>query len=637
MISMYELKLGNETLEALKFLLSQVDELETAITNINLEEVKSISATIQSNKNAIESAKAEIWRIKTALNDDKLDFDSKYVIFKEFSATIEPLKTLLNSIKKDVEQNAEQVATNTKLSTQNKEEIKQKYNEIQELARDVKADYEKSKENLTNSNFVKDEVIQKDNELREFVETKNNEIIAYTDKKKEDFNQYMEDKNEELEAWIEQKFGNVDTTKQEIISAKEQVRSDKEKTHAFKEQVEQKAKELISLESALSTLKEQIQETIKTGSINDDTLSSTQSYSSNKVEQDFLKKETAEQTYLKKTDKINAYTKSESDDKFVEKTKLNQLSINDSEASADKTYSSNKIVELLNNKADTSSIIDAYTKNQSDDKYAKKTELGTKLNVSTYNSEKSSFITQSSADGRYIRSGNANYTRVTDSLTSTSSSDALSAGQGKVLKGLIDKLTSTVNNKADTSRSYTKSESDNNYIKKSDATDSPSSNKIAKYNSNSNLKAYQFQMTKGSDSGMNSSSYIPYMNSDGLIFKSGIPNFLKAINVYNKTESDNRYLNKIGQVALAQKEQYTMNIGLQYGNNFVINPTTSGTLQLNNGVAGQSGTIIVTNGALISGFGSMCKFKEVPTELTGVEVFAYYVKSPSDIRMGRVN
>ncbi|AQW81280.1 phage tail protein [Campylobacter pinnipediorum] len=51
-------------------------------------------------------------------------------------------------------------------------------------------------------------------------------------------------------------------------------------------------------------------------------------------------------------------------------------------------------------------------------------------------------------------------------------------------------------------------------------------------------------MTKSSDSGMNSSSYIAYMNSDGLIFKSNISNFLNAINVYNKSESDNRYVQK---------------------------------------------------------------------------------------------
>ncbi|AQW82991.1 BspA family leucine-rich repeat surface protein [Campylobacter pinnipediorum] len=440
MVSIYELKLGNETLEALKFLLSQVEELEEAIKAINLEEVKSISVTIQSNKDAVESAKVEIEQIKTALNNDKLDFDSKYVIFKEFSATIEPLKTLLNKIKQDVEQNAQQVATNTNLSTQNKEEIKQKYNEIQELARDVKADYEKSKENLTNSNFVKDEVIQKDNELREFVETKNNEIIAYTDKKKEDFNQYMEDKNEELEAWIEQKFGNVDTTKQEIISAKEQVRSDKEKTHAFKEQVEQKAKELISLESALSTLKEQIQETIKTGSINDDTLSSTQSYSSNKVEQDFLKKETAEQTYLKKTDTIDAYTKTQTDKTFVKTTNVY------TKEESDGKYASSSV------------LTDYLTTENANKTYASKSELNNKLDVDTYNNEKndfatksdissvksaipnvSEFITQNTADSRYIRSENANYTTVTDNLASSSPKEALSANQGKVLKELIDK------------------------------------------------------------------------------------------------------------------------------------------------------------------------------------------------------
>ena len=40
MVTIEELKLGNRTLEALKFLLSQITELETAISQINISEIK---------------------------------------------------------------------------------------------------------------------------------------------------------------------------------------------------------------------------------------------------------------------------------------------------------------------------------------------------------------------------------------------------------------------------------------------------------------------------------------------------------------------------------------------------------------------------------------------------------------------
>ncbi|OPA77249.1 hypothetical protein BFG04_03910 [Campylobacter pinnipediorum subsp. pinnipediorum] len=39
--------------------------------------------------------------------------------------------------------------------------------------------------------------------------------------------------------------------------------------------------------------------------------------------------------------------------------------------------------------------IDAYTKSQSDNKYAKKSELNDKLNTSTFNDEKSNFLLKS--------------------------------------------------------------------------------------------------------------------------------------------------------------------------------------------------------------------------------------------------
>ncbi|AQW87102.1 putative protein (DUF285 domain) [Campylobacter pinnipediorum subsp. caledonicus] len=272
----------------------------------------------------------------------------------------------------------------------------------------------------------------------------------------------------------------------------------------------------------------------------------------------------------------DVYSRVEADNTFLKKgEQVKQESvIDDSNKNVNKTYSSNKINELLG---------DVYTKAQSDDKYAlssalagylttteasstyaTKIELDSKLTVDTYTSEKnnfatknelnsvrsaipstSGFLTQSSADSRYIRSENANYTTVTDNLASSSPKEALSANQGKVLKELIDK-------------------------------------KI------------------------------------------------------DKTSAEFLYLKKAGQTAFDKREQTSLSADLRQSNNFVITPSTKETLSLNNAIAGQTGMIVVMDGSKISGFGSMCKFKVVPKNLYGYELFIYFAVSPTDIKMSHI-
>ena len=95
MVSIEELKLGNETLEALKFLLSQITELETAISQINISEIKDANtltkeqiATLQDVKNAVEAISSDLSLKKTdfdsnmsAFRNDKADFDEKKADF----------------------------------------------------------------------------------------------------------------------------------------------------------------------------------------------------------------------------------------------------------------------------------------------------------------------------------------------------------------------------------------------------------------------------------------------------------------------------------------------------------------------------------------------------------------------------
>lgn len=95
MVTIEELKLGNRTLEALKFLLSQITELETTISQIDISEIKDANtltkeqiATLQDVKNAVETINSDLSLKKSdfdtnmnAFRNDKADFDEKKADF----------------------------------------------------------------------------------------------------------------------------------------------------------------------------------------------------------------------------------------------------------------------------------------------------------------------------------------------------------------------------------------------------------------------------------------------------------------------------------------------------------------------------------------------------------------------------
>ncbi|AQW87103.1 putative chromosome segregation protein [Campylobacter pinnipediorum subsp. caledonicus] len=84
-----------------------------------------------------------------------------------------------------------------------------------------------------------------------------------------------------------------------------------------------------------------------------------------------------------------------------------------------------------------------------------------------------------------------------------------------------------------------------------------------------------------------------------------------------------------------QIEQTSLSIDLSKGNNFVIKPAQSEEMSLNNATVGQTGTIVVTNSAMITNFNNKLKFKTQPKGMSGVETFNYYVLSSDDIKIHR--
>ena len=104
MVSIEELKLGNETLEALKFLLSQITELETAINQINISEIKDANtltkeqiATLQDVKNTVESINIELSSKKSDFDEKKQNFDNNMSAFRADKADFDEKKADFDS------------------------------------------------------------------------------------------------------------------------------------------------------------------------------------------------------------------------------------------------------------------------------------------------------------------------------------------------------------------------------------------------------------------------------------------------------------------------------------------------------------------------------------------------------------
>lgn len=104
MVTIEELKLGNRTLEALKFLLEQTTELETAISQINISEIKDANtltkeqiATLQDVKNAVETISSDLSLKKSDFDEKKQNFDTNMGAFRNDKADFDEKKADFDS------------------------------------------------------------------------------------------------------------------------------------------------------------------------------------------------------------------------------------------------------------------------------------------------------------------------------------------------------------------------------------------------------------------------------------------------------------------------------------------------------------------------------------------------------------
>lgn len=325
MVTIEELKLGNRTLEALKFLLSQITELETAISQIDISEIKDANtltkeqiATLQDVKNAVESINIELSSKKTDFDEKKQNFDTNMNAFRNDKADFDEKKADFDSKNNTALSNFAFIASNV-----------EKINKTSDLLAEAKAILEQIKpieqraktalETLANSQskFTELEALKATLlELKRSLENINttglisdntiSETTTYSSKKVEDL---VSDTKITLAADIKSKTDSLTTI----------MNNQKQSIATLDSKINSTQGNLNNLNSSVSgALGQKADKT----TFNTFVAKTTDDLSLKANKNDVPSVASLEATFLKKSDKIDAYTKRESNDKFALKIEL---------------------------------------------------------------------------------------------------------------------------------------------------------------------------------------------------------------------------------------------------------------------------------------------------------------------------
>lgn len=328
MVTIEELKLGNRTLEALKFLLSQITELETAISQMDISEIKDANTltkeqivTLQDVKAAVESINTELSSKKTDFDDKKQNFDTSLNAFINDKADFDEKKADFDSKNNTALSNFAFIASNV-----------EKINKTSDLLAEAKAILEQIKpieqraqtalETLANSQskFTELEALKATLlELKRSLENINttglisnntiSETTAYSSKKVEDI---VSNAKTTLTADIKSRTDSLTTI----------MNNQKQSIATLDSKINSTQGNLNNLNSSVSAALEQKAD--KT-TFNTFVAKTTNDLSLKANKNDVPSVASLETTFLKKTDKIDAYNKTEINDKFALKIELPKL------------------------------------------------------------------------------------------------------------------------------------------------------------------------------------------------------------------------------------------------------------------------------------------------------------------------
>ena len=596
MVTIEELKLGNKTLEALKFLLLQINELDVILNELNFEELREANTQAKTQIEVLNNIKRVVLNTEKSIEQVKASIDSRSEEINTTKREIEDAKTNIIKAKDDTTLIYENISSKS-------ERIEQKYNEIGEIKKGVDRKFDDIKTIEEQSRDMANEITNNKNiilkKIDENINTLNNTISKISILK-----------NETLQEIATTKAG-IDTKANEALNQASTSLAD---IKAIVADFKGKQTELSALKASLETLKSSLESLNKSGLINDSQAGVAQTYSSNKINnllQGVLREsDAAEGNTAGKLVRRNAQGNIYATNVYLNATTKAEVSDIKNSLAADRwrfivrdtgegLLRSMSIKDFM-----SSQEVDAYKKSESDDKYLAKSEAG-KL----YRTQADSY-SKTQTDLYFVRQNNVS--------EDNRAGDIVKRGEGGYINvGRINSNTSIMSTSRDVFSP------DNVY---SWTFGMFSENTLYRVKP-SEIKGYldtYYANKKTTESALWDRVSVSTKDK---------PNGYAGLNAKGKISSDLLpYTENVTELS------NTLEINPSQGKNFIITlNNTSGTfsfypIYLS---VGQSGIIVVKGATRITGWNNNITWREIPTDLGETEVFSYFIASASEVYMGR--
>ena len=586
MVTIEELKLGNKTLEALKFLLLQINELDVILNELNFEELREANTQAKTQIEVLNNIKTLVLNTEKSIEQVKVSIDSRSDEVNIAKREIEDVKTNIIKAKDDATLIYENISSKS-------ERIEQKYNDIAEIKKEVDRKFDDIKNIEDQSRDIANEIANNKNitlrKIDENINTLNNTISNINILKNETLQEIAITK------------ASIDTKANETLNtATSSLNEIKTILNDFKG----KQTELNALKASLEILKSSLENLNKSGLINDTQAGVAQTYSSNKINnllQGVLREsDAAESNANGKLVRRNAQGNIYATNVYLNATTKAEVSDIKSSLATDKwrfivrdtgegLLRSMSIKDFIN-----SQEVDAYKKSESDNRY----------------------LTEGKGDTRYLK---------------TTDADSRFASMNTALINKVDY------NKANKPFGYPQLDA-NSRIK---AEQLPTEINATTFNGQpaGYYTPYSYvQTTEQSlrtliNQAQKAVSNIMEGNT-GRIKTNALPDTL----VYLSPSTRTIPLSAVPlKEAMSETGGNTIDLDREWGKHFKVKLLSQATFKitgLKNHI-GQTGVIIVQYGLLITGWDSFIKWREVPTDLKETEVFAYFVASETEVYMGR--
>nr|DAX31275.1 MAG TPA: chromosome segregation ATPase [Caudoviricetes sp.] len=596
MVTIEELKLGNKTLEALKFLLLQINELDVILNELNFEELREANNQAKTQIEVLNNIKTLVLNTEKSIEQAKALVDSRSDEVNIAKREIEDVKTNIIKVKDDATLIYENISSKS-------ERIEQKYNDIAEIKKEVDKKFDDIKSIETQSRDIANEITNNKNitlrKIDENVNTLNNTISNINILKNETLQEIATTK------------ASIDTKANEALSQASTSLAD---IKAIVADFKGKQTELNALKASLETLKSSLESLNKSGLINDSQAGVAQTYSSNKINnllQGVLREsDAAEGNTAGKLVKRNAQGNIYATNIYLNATTKAEVSDIKNSLATDKwrfivrdtgegLLRSMSIKDFM-----SSQEVDAYKKSESDDKYLAKSEAG-KL----YRTQADSY-SKTQTDLYFVRQNNVS--------EDNRAGDIVKRGEGGYINvGRINSNTSIMSTSRDVFSP------DNVY---SWTFGMFSENTLYRVKP-SEIKGYldtYYANKKTTESALWDRVSVSTKDK---------PNGYAGLNAKGKISSDLLpYTENVTELS------NTLEINPSQGKNFIITlNNTSGTfsfypIYLS---VGQSGIIVVKGATRITGWNNNITWREIPTDLGETEVFSYFIANTNEVYMGR--